>query len=1052
MALISETMNISFAQGLDTKTDPKQVMPGKLTSLQNGIFTETGAIKKRFGYTALSQNILGGGTISKGVSLKTFQDELLLGDGENLYSYSKSANAWEEKSSSAPSISLTTRSIQANTHNLSFGDVAYHSSSNLFCYIFTDSTSSELRYSVVDKGTGVILVNNALVVSSASFGRVVTLGNNFVICYVISGTLSYKTIATSTPTTLSSATTIATNVQSTNAFECQVTGSSAYIAWALSDNTSLSFATLSSSFVLSSAYTVSIGSTVKNLTLGFDSSQNVWCALSVVNSPNTDLKALVVNSALTTTVLALTLVESKALAQEIALTLSGTTANIYYSQIGAMLKSATLTLAGSVGTPKVIVYNAALASKVITHNSQDYLVVNYSGSYKQNGINQSVLTTVEPCYFLLDTSGTVLGKFAQLNSGLHTINPIVPSIVASGTGTFDLVYLSQNTVTASAGTVKTFAGLSAVSFNFAPSFVSPVEMGEALNLTGAQVTSYDGGTLTEQNFHLSPENLVISGQGSGSGLGALSGGGTYSYIAVYEWIDQNGQIQRSHPSAPLSVPMSANTPSTTTGTWSSGDVTISVADTSIFFLGQVVSATGIPTDTHVVKIDSTNKQITLDQATTAAGSSTTITTTQTGWVSIGVPALYFTNKANVIISLYRTVLNGSVYYRISDYSSLTYNDKTLVYYQTIGINDGTSDYELVGNQELYTTGGEVPNSAPPPFDFMIPYRSRVIGVSSEDKLSWWYSKQVIEGSPVEFSDLFVNYVDAAIGSITAVGAMDDKLIFFGPTSKYFVTGSGPAPDGSNNDFSEALPIVGTTGSTNQASLVLIPNGLMYQTPNKGIWLLDRSLQEHYIGSDVEAYNSDTVTSATLIENTTQVRFTLSSGVTLVYDYLFNQWSVFTNISAVDACNFNGAFSYLSGSGLVCQESSSLFTDNGSFIELSLTTAWIQLAGLQGYQRIWRAYVLGDYKSPHTLNVKVFADYITSNPQSVAIPVTSQPTSAYQFKIHLINQRSQAVQFQISDSQISPFGEGFSISNLAFEYGVKPFNSQLGKIPASQSFG
>lgn len=65
----------------------------------------------------------------------------------------------------------------------------------------------------------------------------------------------------------------------------------------------------------------------------------------------------------------------------------------------------------------------------------------------------------------------------------------------------------------------------------------------------------------------------------------------------------------------------------------------------------------------------------------------------------------------------------------------------------------------------------------------------------------------------------------------------------------------------------------------------MPLGIMYKS-NKGIYLLNRSLQVDYIGSPVEDYNSQNITSADLIQDKNRRRFLTSSGVTLVYDYYF----------------------------------------------------------------------------------------------------------------------------------------------------------------------
>src|SRR6185437_12680034 len=111
-----------------------------------------------------------------------------------------------------------------------------------------------------------------------------------------------------------------------------------------------------------------------------------------------------------------------------------------------------------------------------------------------------------------------------------------------------------------------------------------------------------------------------------------------------------------------------------------------------------------------------------------------------------------------------------------------------------------------------------------------------------------------------------------------------------------------------------------------------------------------------------------------IPNTTQVRFTLDNGTALVYDYFFEQWSVYTNISAVDACIFDSNFTYIQSGGSIFTEDQSVFTDNGSFIQLSLTTSWLSFAGVQGFQRVKQLLILGSYKSPHTLQVNVASDF------------------------------------------------------------------------------
>ena len=52
--LQKQTAAVTLSQGMDTKTDPKQVIAGKLLILENGVFTSPKRIRKRNGYRALS--------------------------------------------------------------------------------------------------------------------------------------------------------------------------------------------------------------------------------------------------------------------------------------------------------------------------------------------------------------------------------------------------------------------------------------------------------------------------------------------------------------------------------------------------------------------------------------------------------------------------------------------------------------------------------------------------------------------------------------------------------------------------------------------------------------------------------------------------------------------------------------------------------------------------------------------------------------------------------------------------------------------------------------
>jgi hypothetical protein len=71
------------------------------------------------------------------------------------------------------------------------------------------------------------------------------------------------------------------------------------------------------------------------------------------------------------------------------------------------------------------------------------------------------------------------------------------------------------------------------------------------------------------------------------------------------------------------------------------------------------------------------------------------------------------------------------------------------------------------------------------------------------------------------------------------------------------------------------------------------------------------------GAPVEALTQGaTVLSALNIPSTNQVRFTLDTGITLMYDYFFGQWGTFVNVPALSSTVYQGLHTYINSLGQV----------------------------------------------------------------------------------------------------------------------------------------
>lgn len=400
----------------------------------------------------------------------------------------------------------------------------------------------------------------------------------------------------------------------------------------------------------------------------------------------------------------------------------------------------------------------------------------------------------------------------------------------------------------------------------------------------------------------------------------------------------------------------------------------------------------------------------------------------------------------VKVTIFRTTNNGTIYHQVNNIDL-----GTTILYNTPGANitytDTASD-AIAFNPTIYTTGGVVDNIIPPPGLQMTIYNNRLWLVDSEDPTNVWYSKSVTPGVGLSFSDLLTINVDQRQGEITALAGMDDKIVFFKSVIPFFSVGDGANDTGNGATLSLPQVVASDVGCIASKSIILnMPLGIMFKS-QKGIYMMDRSLQVQYIGREVESFNSEVVTSAVLNTAKSQIRFLTSSGSSLLYDYIYNQWSTFTNHIGLGADIWQGNYTYCRVDGDIYNETPGVFLDKATAISLKIGTAWIKLTDLQNFQRIWNFFVLGDYKSKHLLNGQITFDYETTpfstftfNPQTV-LGLNGDDT-VYQFRYHMERQKCESVKFTIFDSFTGFLpGEGYSLSQFSIEAGIKQGGNKL----------
>lgn len=1009
MAIQKQNVPINFSQGLDTKTDPLQVMPGKFLSLKNTIFSKGGLLQKRNGFNQLPSL-----PDTSNTFLTTFNGNLTA-VGNTINAFSLGNNEWLNKGTIQPVELGILPLIRSNTTQTQV-DTAFAPNGTV-CTVFTDNvpsgstTVAKYKYVISDATTGQNIIPPALIsaqVSSAFaviYGpRVFALGNYFMVVFGAGNHLQYIPISQSNPGMISSAADISTTYQpvSTGSFDGVVTNGNLYLSWNGAANSGTKAAYINPNLGQSNTVTIaSTGASIVSVTADTTpGNAAIWTSTYIAGSNTGSIIAT--NTNLQTLFAAKQYISSaSAQVTNLASSARNGTMNLMYESANTYSYDSSVpsnyisqlnsTNTGSLSTTSVLVRSVGLASKQFLIGSSNYFMAAYSSTY-------------QPTYFLMNSTGGVVARLAYQNGGGY-VTTGMPSVTVIG-NTANVGYLFKDSIQAvnkdtnvgagiqTAG-IYSQTGINLASFNFSSDAVFSSEIGANLNLTGGMLWGYDGYVPTEQNFNVWPDSIK---SGASFGLGSLTAQ-IYNYQVTYEWTDNQGNAFRSAPSIPISV-------------------TIGSANSSI---------------------------------------------------TVNVPTLRLTYKtANPVkIVIYRWSAAQQTYFQCTSITQPVLNDTTI---DSVSFTDKLPDAQILGNNIIYTNGGVVENTGAPACNAMTLWQSRLWLVDAEDPNLLWYSKQVIEATPVEMSDLFTLFVapttgaQGSTGPITALSSMDDKLIIFKRNAIYMVNGAGPDNTGANSQFSDPTFITATVGCTNQKSIVFTPNGIMFQS-DKGIWLLGRDLSTQYLGAPVEAFNQYSVQSALNIPGTNQIRFTLSNGQTLMYDYFYNQWGTFVNIPAISSALYQNVQTYINSRGQVFQEMVGSYLDGTNPVLMSFVTSWFNLAGLQGFERAYFFYLLGTYISPHKLLVQVAYDYNSAPVQSDLIspdnyngtygsdtlyggsnPYGGTPTKE-QWRVFLQKQKCQAFQItlnEVFDSSLgTAAGAGLTLSGLNLVVSVKGTYPRLG---------
>jgi hypothetical protein len=446
-----------------------------------------------------------------------------------------------------------------------------------------------------------------------------------------------------------------------------------------------------------------------------------------------------------------------------------------------------------------------------------------------------------------------------------------------------------------------------------------VEYQGATYIGGGLTSVYDGARVVESNFVMRPHITAVTP--SGAGTITLTGTG-WTYVVIFEAIDARGQVHRSAPSDPVA-----------------SSSCINKAKVTLEFYPLCL----------------TNWQTSLDD---------------------------FLTPVNAII--YRTTDSGSTYYRLEQAQNRISSGSVIAY------DDTTTDAVLIDREQLYTQPGLLgtsqPHAHPPGLRHIVYHQDRIIGVG-DDGYTLWPSAPFVYGEGMWWADVFQVPIPDG-GPVTALASSDGRLYAFKRDRIFVIDGDGPSDNGTGGQFSAPQRLPTELGCLSHRSVVVTPVGIFFQSP-RGIEVLTGQ-QVQWVGELVqqtlETY--PTITSAVCRQTESRVYFTCTdsggtSGVTLVFDYAANAWTVdtvydsdgavytaaATHAVAVDGAYYRGVAS----TGRVWEEQATCL-DNTTWITATIETGWIKPGGMHGAAEIPTAIFAGVKESPCSITVEWAYDY------------------------------------------------------------------------------
>lgn len=905
---------IPFVGGLDTKAATAVVPPDRLAVLENGVFTKQGAVAKRAGYSAVPDYAVVGTIDGARRGLTDANGAAALVTDRRVYT--RTNGLWESRGRYA-GVTYRAAEVAYANKNQSAADAA--TTNGVTAVVWKYATNS-LYFQLFDEGDRPLCAITALATATADYPSALAVGDNILLFYADTSTNTLKArIIRTNDVAASVATASVVDVRTDLTAERLYSvapgeGSTGLVTWE-GNNTAgvngVGVAHVNAFGAVSSVVTATADATALPPAVAYNSRSNTVCVAWAKTGGNVEFRQFAWSN------LAAASAETDSTvgtAGRVAVAPTEDDTSYAAGKHFALAIESTLGASDDLDIVTLVTTGSVTTTEIRhSHLASRGFALARQGCFM---LGHESRTGLQNGYYLYAADGYLVGAFEQATALDRSASPELPGCSGGALALGFARALDVDKYKAQ----YTHSGIRLLRFNDSGR-VSTAKLGQSTYLSGCQLWAFDGEQPVEAGFHMFPD-VKLGGSGASAGDftadningESLLDGVQYNYRFYYEWYNARGERCRSLPI------QRSFTPSFASG---EGEITIA-----------------LPTLRHTLKSATYGRQ------------------------------------AEVSIVVYRSEGNeSSVFYRVSSPDPSTAgSDNGYVpnsfSADSVNWTDSMADAAIVDNERDMFSVAELLAAPIPGPELVFATGDRLyLAGGAIPRGSVLPSKQHLTGEMVEVASELETR--PCTNRVTALGAVNETVVVF--TEREIFLASGPGFDNAGGGQAFGTGRVTTdVGCTQPGSVVMVPGGLLFKSA-KGIYALGQDFSVQYVGAPVERYNAQTIKAACVVPDTNQVVFLSEDGYTLMFDYFYGAWGTFTQHLGVDSCVVGDDYFYLRNDGIVYERDASSYTDAGAPIILKVRTGRFRGEALQHGLEMPLFGILGEYKSPHKLKVRLYYD-------------------------------------------------------------------------------